>query len=150
VWKRLVLLLRRRADRHLPEHLRDARRGEDLAYAHVRGLGYQIVARNYRPRNQSGEIDLLGWDGDQLAVVEVKTRAGRAFGDPQRAVDMVKRQRLIRAARDYARRAGLTIDQLRFDVVSVLLDADPPTIELFKDAFSPRFPRGRRQWRPGG
>ena len=112
----------------------DGRSGEDLAHRHLRRHGCTVVARNYRPRQGGGELDLVAWDGAALAVVEVKTRANADFGDPDRAVDEEKRHYLRRAAHDYARRAGVDPDKLRFDVVTVVL-ARPPRIEWRRDAF---------------
>ncbi len=129
--------LRARLDRRLPRHLRDARKGEDLAYDYLRGRGYTIVARNYRPRSGRQDLDLVAWDKEQLAVIEVKTRASDEFGEPARAVDVRKRRHLIRAATEYARRAGVEAGKLRFDIVSVIL-GDEARVQLQKDAFSRR------------
>src|SRR5260370_22822027 len=82
------------------------RRAEDLAHRFLRRRGMVIVARNYRPPSGAGEIDLIGWDGDRLAFVEVKSRATDDFGSPERAVNDEKQRFLERSARDYARRAG--------------------------------------------
>ena len=112
-------------------------RGEDMAHRLLRRGGYKVVARNYRPPAGGGEIDLIAWDGSTLAFVEVKTRVSEAFGAPEAAVDEEKKRFLYRAARDYARRAGVEWQQTRFDVVSVIL-SDPPRIDLQKDAFAPR------------
>ena len=79
----------------------------------------------------------MAWEGERLAVVEVKTRADIDFGRPEEAVGREKRQRLVRGGTEYARRAGVDFDRLRFDIVSVILD-DPPTVELERDAFSAR------------
>jgi putative endonuclease len=46
-----------------------------LAAAHLERLGFAIVARNVRTRH--GEIDLIAFDGQALAFVEVKTRRSR-------------------------------------------------------------------------
>ena len=97
---------------------------------------YVIVARNYRPRAGFGEIDLVGWDRETLVFIEVKTRSSDDTGSPERAVDREKRRHLERTARDYARRANVAFDCVRFDVVSIL-GLDPPRIELFRDAFTP-------------
>ena len=129
--------LRARLDRRLPRHLRDARKGEDLAYNYLRRRGYTIVARNYRPRSGKQELDLVAWDKEQLAVIEVRTRASDEFGEPARAVDLRKRRHLIRAAAEYARRAGVDAGKLRFDIVSVVLE-DEARVQLQKDAFSRR------------
>jgi putative endonuclease len=134
------------AARRLPAHLRSARRGEDIAYRHLSDLGYRIVARNYRSRTTKGETDLIGWDGDYLAFIEVKTRAAETFGRPEDAVDSAKRRHLIRAAKDYIRRAGVDHNRMRFDIVSVILKGKEPEVRLLKGAFIDNGPapsRGR-------
>ena len=120
-----------------PAHVKRGREGELAAYRHLRKLGYTVVARNYRPRDRSGEIDLVAWDGPTLAFIEVKTRSSEDFGSPESAVDGEKRRRLIRAAGDYLRRARLDPGCARFDVVSVIWG---PAVEirLEKDAFAMR------------
>lgn len=137
--------LRAAADRRLPQHLRDARRGEQMACEYLRKSGYRIVARNYRPRRGRGELDLVGWDGGRLAVVEVKTRKNADFGRPEQAVNREKRWQLIRAAGEYSRRAGVEPELVRFDVVSIVLST-PPEIELYKGAFTVR--QEQQRWRP--
>ena len=109
------------------------RLGEDMAHRYLRGHGCTVVARNYRPRSGNGEIDLVAWHREKLVFVEVKTRDTAEFGQPDRAVDADKRQSLARAARDYARRAGVEWPQVRFDIVAVILA--PPRIEWLRDAF---------------
>jgi putative endonuclease len=108
--------------------------GEDLAYRYLRSQGCTVVARNYRTRSGSGELDLVAWHGAALAFVEVKTRESSDFGPPDRAVDAGKREHLRRAARDYARRAGVEFRKTRFDIVSIVL-GNPPRIEWLRDAF---------------
>jgi putative endonuclease len=134
---RISAWLRSRADRDAPQHIRDGRRGEDLAYQYLRRRGYMIVARGFRPRRGKGEIDLIGWDGEKLAFIEVKTRGTADFGEPERAIGRDKRSRIIFAAEEYARRAGAEYGQIRYDTVSVIL-REPPEITLRKDAFSAR------------
>ena len=108
--------------------------GEDLAHRHLRRRGCTIVARNYQPRSGGGEIDLVAWHGGNLVFVEVKTRASAEFGEPERAVDAEKQEHVRRAARDYARRAGVEWERVRFDIVSVVLEK-PVRIEWIRDAF---------------
>jgi len=140
----MISLLYRAADaiRHRlrqgrePLHMVNARRGEDLAHRFLRNHGYTVVARNYRPPSGTGEIDLVAWDGPVLVFVEVKCRWTEEFGAPERAVDLEKQRNVERAARDYARRASVEWERVRFDIVSVVLDR-PPAIELLKDAFHP-------------
>jgi putative endonuclease len=107
--------------------------GEDLAHRYLRRHGCTIVARNYRTRSGSGEIDLVAWQGETLVFVEVKTRDSAEFGAPDRAVDADKERHVRIAARDYARRAGVEWQRTRFDIVSVVLH--PWRIDWIRDAF---------------
>jgi putative endonuclease len=109
------------------------RLGEDLAHRYLRRRGCTVVARNYRTRSGSGEIDVVAWQGETLVFVEVKTRSTEVFGTPDRAVDADKERHLQTAAREYARRAGVEWERTRFDIVSVVLK--PAHIEWIRDAF---------------
>jgi putative endonuclease len=109
-------------------------RGEDLAMRYLQKQNFTIVERNYRPRTGSGEIDLIAWEEDTLAFIEVKTRATDDTGMPDRAVDKDKVRHIQRAARDYVRRTDTPWERVRFDIVTVL-DIDNPRIELFRGAF---------------
>ena len=55
------------------EHLLTGLRGEELAAAHLRALGWTILERNVSFRG--GELDIVARDGNELVVVEVRTRA---------------------------------------------------------------------------
>lgn len=125
--------------RWTPEHAA-AVRGEDLAMRFLVKRKYVIVARNYRPRAGYGEVDLIAWENGRLVFVEVKTRTGEDSGVPERAVHRKKQEYVERTAREYARRANVEFDRVRFDVVTILEPA-PIRIELFRDAFSARTTR---------
>ena len=124
---------RARRKRWTPEQAA-GRRGEDLAHRYLERQGLLVVARNWRPSTGAGEVDLIAREGDTLAVVEVKSRTDTEYGDPDRNIDAVKRETLVRAARNYARRAGIPWDRVRFDLVSVVL-RQPPEIRHLRDAF---------------
>ncbi len=127
---------RARREQWNPDQAR-GRRGEDLAHRFLRRRGYTVVARNWRTETGSGELDIVAWEGKTLVFVEVKSRASEEYGTPDRAVDGEKRGNLIRAAREYARHAGVDWQEVRFDVVNVVFSY-PVRIEIAKDAFSPR------------
>jgi putative endonuclease len=117
-------------------HIRTGRMGEQAAYCFLRRQGYVMVARNWRRRGRKGELDLVGWDGDVLCFIEVKTRASRAVVPAEAAVDRAKQRELRAMAALYLSRCRPR-PAARFDVVSVYLCAGAePEIELFKDAFS--------------
>ena len=125
--------------RRLSSDQASGKRGEDLAHRLLRRQGLTIVARNYRTRGGRGEIDLVARDGDTLVFVEVKSRASEEFGSPDRAVDQEKRKLLVRAAGEYAARARIPWERVRFDVVNVIL-TDPPSASRVAGAFRPRPP----------
>ena len=129
------------AERTLPAektaaHYRTGRRGEEAAYFHLRKLGYTMVAGNFRSPRCRGEIDLIGWEGDTLCFVEVKTRTTRDVKPGEAAVDRHKRRLVAAVVRDYLRRFPPSC-QWRFDVVSVYYQesrASQPQIEVFRNS----------------
>lgn len=127
-----------------PEALR-GRQGEELAYWHLRHQGFIIVARNYRPQGLRGEIDLIGWEGDTLVFVEVKTRGLSPCRLPEAAVDREKEGHVIAAAREYRRRSNRLSAPFRFDIVSVITSAAGTQIEHFRDAFREGASSGARK-----
>lgn len=88
-----------------------------------------------------GELDIVAWDGDRLVFVEVKSRLSVEFGSPDRAIDTDKRDHLMRAARDYVRRAGVDWTKVRFDIVNVVF-TNPPALEHLRDVFPVRVAAG--------
>jgi len=115
---------------------RDAgRRGEDLAHRFLQGAGMAVVARNYRMASGAGEVDLIGWERDTLVFVEVKSRQTDDYSAPERAIGEDKERSLVRAAREYARHAGVPWEKVRFDVVTVVFSS-PPAVAHLRDAFS--------------
>lgn len=127
--------LRDRRRRQLWSHdLAIGRRGEDLAHRYLQRQGYIVVARNYRLAAGDAEADIIAWDGDALAIVEVKMRESDAYGPPDRAIGQDKLRALRRVARAYARKANISEEKVRFDVVGIVLSS-PPRIELFRAPF---------------
>lgn len=90
--------------------------GEALAEDHLRGLGYEIVARDVR--TPLGQLDLVAKDGSTLVFVEVKTRAGHALGLPQEAVDARKIRKLRQLGLYYLKMRPHR-GPVRFDVVGL-------------------------------
>jgi len=90
------------------EHLQTGKKGEEEAYFYLRKLGYVMVARNWRSPRRKGELDLVGWDGDCLCFVEVKTRTTKDVAPAEAAVDADKQQELEAMAQEFVRRLLLT------------------------------------------
>ena len=108
-------------------------KGELVAYAYLKRQGYRIVAHRYRSR--SGEIDLIGWDGDILAFIEVKYRRNCLYGGPEEAVGPAQQRQICRAAADYRRGLRRQAAAWRFDIVGIQGDWEHPEVFLIKDAF---------------
>lgn len=107
--------------------------GEEAAVRRLKALGYRILDTNYRCRG--GEIDIVARDGDAVVFVEVKARSSDRFGTPYDAVDARKQRRVAAAARAYLVERRLDGVAVRFDVVAVRLDRDPPEVDVLPGAF---------------
>ena len=119
-----------------PAHLRTGRSGEEEAYFYLRQCGYVIIARNYRSPRSRSELDLIGWDGDTLCFVEVKTRTARDIQPAEVAVDSEKQRDLSTVAREFLHKMKAS-PAFRFDIVSVYFEPGKETsIELFRNAFT--------------
>jgi putative endonuclease len=106
--------------------------GEQLAAEYLRSAGMILLDRNWRPRGRGlrGELDLVARDGDELVIVEVKTRRSIAFGAPSEAVTARKLRALRSLALAWLDDRCIHAPQLRFDVVAVTLPpAGHPVIE---------------------
>jgi putative endonuclease len=105
---------------------------EDRALAHLLEAGLRLVARNYRtPGRGGGEIDLILRERDgTLVFVEVRKRAGGAFGGAAASVGFAKQRRIVFAARHFLMRLPVP-PPCRFDVVGV----EAGRIEWLRAAF---------------
>jgi putative endonuclease len=107
------------------------RAAERLAAQFLEARGLKILERNFRCR--AGEVDLIVRDGRTIVFVEVRLRAGDAFGGAVASVDARKQAKVLRAARHYL--AGKPEQPCRCDVVALdRLAADG--IQWIRDAFS--------------
>jgi len=93
------------------------RYGEDVAERHVRELGWELLARNWRC--PQGEIDIVARDGGEAVVLEVETRRAQTFGDPAEAVTGPKLARLRRLAAAWLAQQERAFAGVRIDVVAV-------------------------------
>ncbi|KUI32257.1 hypothetical protein AU196_22060 [Mycobacterium sp. IS-1742] len=102
--------------------------GEDLAVEHLRGLGMQVLERNWRCRY--GELDVIVTDphGSAVVFVEVKTRTGDGFGGLAEAVTPQKVRRLRRLAGLWLAGQETRWAAVRIDVIGVRLGGRVPVI----------------------
>jgi putative endonuclease len=114
------------------------RLAESLAAVFLEGLGFRIVARNWRQYGpEPGELDLVADDGGTCVFVEVRSRTGDSMGHPLETITAAKRARVIRAARCYLAAEAPPASGYRFDVVAVTFrtEESPPEIVHVPNAF---------------
>ena len=107
--------------------------GEQLAATYLTDKGYTIIEHNYRRGHL--EIDLIAQDGDELVIVEVKSRAYYTILQPEDAVDHKKRLALIRLANEYVKTHNRN-ENVRFDIISIVSNANGTEIKHLKNAYN--------------
>ena len=107
--------------------------GEEAASKYLQNLGYHIVARNYRC--PEGEIDIICTYQKELVFVEVKTRPSTSFGFPEEAVTRKKQNTIRKASRHFLADYPERYHEIRFDVISILLESDQMVFNHIKAAF---------------
>ena len=103
--------------------------GEDLACDYLISKGFKILGRNIKLK--MGEIDILAEDGEDIVLVEVKTKTSNAFGEPVEEVDYFKKKKLWQLAR--ALNQKYSEKNIRIDVISVKV-GDRAEIEHIENA----------------
>ncbi len=91
--------------------------GEDLAAAHYRRLGHEVVDRNWR--SPTGELDIVVRIGSTYVFVEVKARRTADFGPAAASVTVDKQRRIRRLAVEWLRAHDIHAASVRFDVVAI-------------------------------
>jgi putative endonuclease len=116
-------------------HLESGALAEQRAAEFLEARGVGIIARNVRCKG--GELDIIGLDGETLALIEVRQRNRSDFGGALASVTPHKQRKLIRAARYLLlRHVRLRGRMLRFDVIAVQGCPDGAhEILWIKDAF---------------
>lgn len=126
-----------RENNRTPEERREAlefgKVGEQMTAKYLTDKGYIILEHNYRRGHL--EIDLIALDGDELVIVEVKSRAYDNILQPEDAVDHKKRLALIRLANEYVKTHGRK-ENVRFDIVTVVSKEGGAEIKHLKNAYN--------------
>ena len=119
------------------------RKGEQEAGAYLARLGHRIIARNWRSGHL--ELDLVTLTGNELHIVEVKSRTAPVMAEPQRNVGREKQRRLVAAAQAFLHsdeRKNLPADlEVFFDVLSVVFYGTGAdfAVDYFPKAFIPLY-----------
>jgi putative endonuclease len=110
-------------------------RSERAAADFLKGLGYQILAENYR--TAAGELDLVAQDRDIIVFVEVRSTEESDSNRAAASVDFVKQKRLTKLALQYLQEHKLLGKSARFDVLAISWPPgeDAPAVRHFRNAF---------------
>lgn len=105
---------------------------EKKARLFLESLGARFIQANYRCK--IGEIDLIMWDKEYLAFIEVRARTSTAYGRAAQTVTRVKQIKIIKTSNIYLMQNKLyDRHPIRFDIVT--LEGNPPQLEWIKGAF---------------
>ncbi|NTW32576.1 MAG: endonuclease [Bacteroidetes bacterium] len=118
----------------MAEHNELGKKGEEMAKEYLIQKGYKILETNWR--QGSYEIDIIASFKSFLVIAEVKTRCSNAFGEPEEFVNKQKQKFLIKAAGMYISRNNI-VEEVRFDIISILTSGNNWKINHIEDAFYP-------------
>jgi putative endonuclease len=112
-------------------HLAFGELGERLAAVYLERIGWRILGKNIRTGR--GELDIVAMDGDELVIVEVRSRRIGKLSPSETTVGPRKIRHLLKSARIYVERAAY-LGNWRIDIVAVTVDASGNSrVELFSD-----------------
>ncbi len=102
-----------------PEEL--GKKGEEIAVAYLIKEGYKIMARNWFSDHK--EVDIIAKQGDEIVIVEVKTREGDYFEEPWEAVSTRKIKNIVQVTDAWLNEKEIDLET-RFDVISIIFSDD--------------------------
>jgi putative endonuclease len=113
--------------------------GERYAAEFLKNNNYKILEKNYR-YGRMGEIDIIARENEYICFIEVKSRSNTFFGLPCEAVAVRKQRKIRNLAYIYLKENNLTNENVRFDIVEVILKEEGSSlsvkkINLIKNAF---------------
>ena len=113
------------------------KKGEDVALEYLLQRGMKLLERNWRSGHK--EHDLVMEEEGFIRIVEVRSRNYPAQIDPLESVDMVKRKKIIQAAKGFVaeNRSRIKGKEVVFDVVSILFNGELFKVEYIREAFAP-------------
>lgn len=104
--------------------------GEKIALNHLLSKDYELITTNFSTR--FGEIDLIMKDKNILVFVEVKTKKGFDFGQPEEMFTHGKYTQVKRMATVYLKGEDVPC---RIDMVAIILNDDnqPLSVKHYKN-----------------
>ncbi|KHJ37632.1 hypothetical protein PBAC_22250 [Pedobacter glucosidilyticus] len=118
----------------MAQHNTLGKNGEQIAKDFLEQQGFEILDENWC--FGKAEVDLIAFKHKTIIFIEVKTRSGSAFGQPEDFVDVKKQRLLTDAAEEYVYLMNHQ-GEIRFDIISILFDKnlEKYTLKHIEDAF---------------
>lgn len=108
---------------------------EKIAVEYLEQNGYVILEQNWY--NHHHELDIIARKNGIVAIIEVKSLASTTFREPYQQVNIQKQRSIISATNAYIRQHNIN-DDVRFDIVSIVMGKTPPLIDHIENAFYPK------------
>lgn len=108
--------------------------GEQVAVNYLKEKGYHILDINWRCRHL--ELDIVAEKGNDLVIVEVKTRSWGALIRPEEAVTPQKTQRLLEATEEYIYQHQID-KEVRLDIIAITGKRGDFQIEHIENYYMP-------------
>ena len=83
------------------------------------------------------EIDIIATNGNELIIVEVKTRSSGSLIPPIEAVNLKKQRFIINATNAFIEKHNVNLD-VRFDIITIIFKFNNYEIEHIENAFYPK------------
>jgi len=116
----------------LAKHNKLGKDGELIAFMILQRDRYNILQTNWK--YQKAEVDIIAKKDGFLIFIEVKTRSSKKFGRPTDAIDKKKIALYKDAVEGYLEQYP-SEDEIRFDVISIIIGKDETQIEHIPNAF---------------
>ena len=107
--------------------------GERVAMAYLVSRGWTIEAHRFRLGRR--ELDVVARRDGLVAIVEVKTRASGAYGQPAESVRWRKQRTIAQVAEVWSERHGRAGDMFRFDVIEIRMEGSGCRVEHLEEAW---------------
>ena len=102
--------------------------GEETARNFLRSRHVKIIENNFR--TSSGEIDIIGFDAQDLVFFEVKTRSSLRFGFPEEAVNERKLEKIENVANDFLDVRPYEDLNWRIDTIAIIRNPNNEKFEI--------------------
>ncbi len=110
--------------------------GECKAAEYLREKGLYIRHIDWHDKHRDLDIVAIDADMTTLYIIEVKTRSSETWGEPDEAIDLEKKNNIIKATTKYVSLYRLSHLQVRYDTISVIGTPDTFCKIIYKeDAF---------------